>query len=1541
MANLRVRHNAGGRVAALNLGKTQEKLAKSLEKLSSGYAINRSADNAAGLAISEKLRALITGLEQAERNSYDGTQLIQTGEGALSEIHAMLNRAIELATTSANGTYRDEIDRKALQQELDNLCDEIGDITKKTQFNTIKLFQDKGFAYESSTETSHQMSTALSSPNALTLDDLLSGPKGNGINIVYTERTDFFTTTQTAGGSNTLGSDIQIGNQNLSDILKTEIIPNTVKNILSAYPAFSYLDGSSIGIGLEYFSQGSAGGSTTLAYVKAGVSSSGVTNGSTLVSREDFITYTLGVNTSVLSNVKDRAGLEALEATIAHEMVHAFMDEATTSGMFGKIAVDNSSFTANVDTFPDWFIEGMAQTASGPGNWLKNMGISDSSTSDNILTAIQNNKLGSGTSASQYGTGYLACMYLGSVISGGGAPSSVVDAASVSSGLTRLFNEVVGGKSLNGAISSLTNGKFGGYADFASKFNAGSAEIGSFVNNLLTATGSGRGGIISGDLKAKDLTPNNDLGDSVKLFQLNPNNSEVKNVYPKDYNVYSGGAANVDGTKPTGFNPVQAFKEYGDLAVSGPAGYESYIKYDSSTGKLTVKTGGDIRISMKAAGSSSSTNKIVLQGTGKATLNGVNLSSTDALMFEGSGEVTYEGENILGGVSLGDNVQATFHGIGQLRTDKFQSKNTSQVRFDGGAVIVGPQGGGPIDGKVIIDHASVAADISNAENSSSNPLVSIDLPLTMLPDLKDIASVAFDGGTPSRMLLSRGQVSKLWLDPSNLPPDNIAKITFTDSSGTSCTRSVKYDPKAKKFEPLKDIEPFNVIGGTIGTDWDYDVYGQTLIIKSDKPLTISGGSGYDKLGNSIFGRIKLEDSPAGASPKNFDLTLDNVNSQVTSGSAFDLGKGNNVILNLKENADQKVINSFKSGDGYAGIAIGDGTSLTINGNGKLEAYGGEGSAGIGSSSHAAPGSSTSSITINSGTITAEGGHGGAGIGSGTNSGFGNITIKGGTINSTGGTGGAGIGASTRSKVGDITIEGGTINATSLAHGAGIGGGWEKTSVNGDITINGGNITATGIEHGTGIGAGCQGTSGKITIKGGDIKAVGGNDGAGIGASWIGQCNGIEITGGDITARGGNNGAGIGAGSQNSGVTGDILIGTTGFIVATGGINGVGIGSGYGNSSCGDIKIIQGTIRAIGSTDSTGIGSGRNSTSGDITIGNKDDSTKRVIVDAIGGMKYNGGNIISYKDGNHTQSGTLSIVGENTSVRPGKAGEGLYSTSSTLDKDGKTPLYAYPVYLFETNPPLDSGENLKGILPLPDPDKINKNTIKISATADDGTKKEWTQGLLHPPENNTFIWMSGQGQNLTIDYELNDGTKKTVNLNLEFHSDAGVFRIPVKQPDPPAAQKPEYFAPAPGDTPPPADPPEDNRTGGIILHIGAGRSETLEVPRYYLSLDSLKMGNLDITTQKNALKTIPIVKDAIDRVSSVRASYGALANRLEHNQQYLSQTHENATATESRIRDVDMAKEYSGYVALMIRSQSSQAMLAQSNQGASQVLQLLR
>ena len=133
-----VQHNLQAANTNRQLGITTSAQAKSTEKLSSGYKINRAADDAAGLSISEKMRSQIRGLNKASSNAQDGVSLVQTAEGALNETHSILQRMNELATQAANGTNT-SVERSAIRAELDQLTSEINRIQSTTQFNTMNL----------------------------------------------------------------------------------------------------------------------------------------------------------------------------------------------------------------------------------------------------------------------------------------------------------------------------------------------------------------------------------------------------------------------------------------------------------------------------------------------------------------------------------------------------------------------------------------------------------------------------------------------------------------------------------------------------------------------------------------------------------------------------------------------------------------------------------------------------------------------------------------------------------------------------------------------------------------------------------------------------------------------------------------------------------------------------------------------------------------------------------------------------------------------------------------------------------------------------------------------------------------------------------------------------------------------------------------------------------------------------------------------------------------------------------------------------------
>src|SRR6201989_3258807 len=141
--SLRINSNVEALNAHRQLTMTSNNISKSMERLSSGYRINRAADDAAGLAISEKLRGQIRGLSQAQRNAQDGVSLVQTAEGSLNEVHSMLQRVRELAVQYQNGTLSTS-DKAAITAEATQLASEIERIGNTADFNGIKLLDGSG-----------------------------------------------------------------------------------------------------------------------------------------------------------------------------------------------------------------------------------------------------------------------------------------------------------------------------------------------------------------------------------------------------------------------------------------------------------------------------------------------------------------------------------------------------------------------------------------------------------------------------------------------------------------------------------------------------------------------------------------------------------------------------------------------------------------------------------------------------------------------------------------------------------------------------------------------------------------------------------------------------------------------------------------------------------------------------------------------------------------------------------------------------------------------------------------------------------------------------------------------------------------------------------------------------------------------------------------------------------------------------------------------------------------------------------------------------
>lgn len=434
-------------LAAMNAGRmfkiSGKKNEKSSEKLSSGYRINRAADDAAGLSISEKMRWQIRGMNRASNNAQDGISLIQTAEGALGEIHSMLHRANELAIQAANGTLT-EADRAAVDKEVQQLKKEIDDTSRKALYNGMPVFPDDGYLSGSpNTIATHQYQMNIDVQNGVPAVNLQkAGQPGisRALNPV------------SAGGA-------------MADGIAA-MVSSSLSSILRSFPAFAgQVNAASMDIRVEV---GSIDGrNDTLAYAGFTFSYAGGPPTSLRI-RVDTADFTLE---DVTNSQSERH--ELLQSTINHEMLHTVMQYTLTDGMSGR----------NGEKYPTWFVEGTAQLTGGgfSTGWNTQLAIyaqqltdeNDASQDGNIRNFIKEYTINS----RPYGHGYLAAAYAGYLAAGGGA----VNANTIASGMNQIFDDLLKGKSLEQTLKDRT-----GYnsSEINSLFRAGNANVVEFSRKL-------------------------------------------------------------------------------------------------------------------------------------------------------------------------------------------------------------------------------------------------------------------------------------------------------------------------------------------------------------------------------------------------------------------------------------------------------------------------------------------------------------------------------------------------------------------------------------------------------------------------------------------------------------------------------------------------------------------------------------------------------------------------------------------------------------------------------------------------------------------------------------------------------------------------------------------------------------------------------------------------------------------------------------------------------------------------------------------------
>ncbi len=452
---LSVQNNMLAVNASRQLGITTKDNAKRTEKLSSGYRINRAADDAAGLSISEKMRRQMRGLTQAAENAQDGISFVQIGEGALNEVHDMLHRANELAVKAATGTLQD-FDRGQIDKEIQQLKAEIDRTARNTSFNEIEIFPENGHS---------PMATGYVEMKKYDITYNLK----DGSFLINGERPG---AAGRAGGVN-----ISSGSA-LADAIANEIVPNAVSQILDAFPALKTAVGNdTINMSLEvsYID----GKNRTMAYAHFRYSNGG----------GKPISMGIRVDSADFNNADANGtgkNADALKSTMAHELMHSVMQYTLTDGMSGRRG----------EKYPLWFAEGTAQLAGGgfANGWNDTLSYyanfladeNDTSQDANISNYLKKFTM----SGRPYGHGYLGTAYLGWLANGKGD----VTGANIAAGMNNIFSDLLGGSSLASAIKKNTNLDVN---QLNAKFKNGDAELTEFVRKLAYESRKGAGSVIA------------------------------------------------------------------------------------------------------------------------------------------------------------------------------------------------------------------------------------------------------------------------------------------------------------------------------------------------------------------------------------------------------------------------------------------------------------------------------------------------------------------------------------------------------------------------------------------------------------------------------------------------------------------------------------------------------------------------------------------------------------------------------------------------------------------------------------------------------------------------------------------------------------------------------------------------------------------------------------------------------------------------------------------------------------------------------------
>lgn len=542
-----IMHNMTAENAARQVSIGKKRIEKSTERLSSGYRINRSADDAAGLTISEKMRWQIRGLDRAAENAGDGVSYIRTAEGALGEMHALMQRCRELCVQAANDTNT-ETDRRAIQEETDRLTLEIDRISSTTQYNTLHVFSTGGIS-----PFGMLSAGGLSQTITVTMD--------------FIDKDGNLLTPDSGAATNTTN---YTGDSAVIAAYAAEQAALAANAIMTAYPALRSASSPGIKVGLNLANID--GANNTLASAQLSISWS---------SAETTMTYTMNVDTSDydINNYNDGE----LAATIAHEMTHLIMQDTLTAGMLGQ----------NSEGYPKWFKEGMAQTASGDSGWLS-YSLNSSSTDADIEAYLAQ------TASMPYGAGYLSTLYLGQLASGQGTVST----GSLRSGINTILSKLIAGNTLSQVIQDISGGAYSSYQDFEKNVAKDAGAI-QFTKDFIAARGAdGAGSVAASALSVKEEDILNGNAKYTASYVIDTGTTAYKNHFGSSFTFPDLGTASGTGGGGTGSGGTAGGGGMLYLQVGALGGqYVALNTYDVSSGALCKGRSIDVMSFEKATSS--------------------------------------------------------------------------------------------------------------------------------------------------------------------------------------------------------------------------------------------------------------------------------------------------------------------------------------------------------------------------------------------------------------------------------------------------------------------------------------------------------------------------------------------------------------------------------------------------------------------------------------------------------------------------------------------------------------------------------------------------------------------------------------------------------------------------------------------------------------------------------------------------------------------------------------------------------------------------